>query len=210
MWLSGGRTPDHNTINRFRSSRLKDSIRDIFTQVVRLLVEMGHLSLETVYPDGTKIESRANRYTFVWRKSVEKHKAKLEEKIRRILEQVEEGIAQDSLPDDEPPTPVNAAEFKKRIAELNRENRRKAEEKAVKELENKHLPKFKEYEKHLETMGNRNSYSKTDPATTFMRRKDDQLQNGQLKSGGCIKSTRMTQIEQIFADFSMHMISVSC
>ncbi|MDR2119965.1 MAG: transposase, partial [Tannerella sp.] len=90
MWLSGGRTPDHNTINRFRSSRLKDSIRDIFTQAVRLLVEMGHLSLETVYVDGTKIESRANRYTFVWRKSVEKHKAKSEEKIRRILEQIEE------------------------------------------------------------------------------------------------------------------------
>jgi hypothetical protein len=88
MWLSGRRTPDHNTINRFRSFRLKDSIRDIFIQVVRLLVEMGHLSLETVYPDGTKIESRANCYTFVWRKSVEKHMAKLEEKngfIQRLL-----------------------------------------------------------------------------------------------------------------------------
>jgi hypothetical protein len=181
MWLSGGRTPDHNTINRFRSSRLKDSIRDIFTQAVRLLVEMGHLSLETVYPDGTKIESRANRYTFVWRKSVEKHKAKLEEKIRRVLEQVEEGIAIDNHPDDEPPTPVNSAELKKRVAELNRENRTKAEEKAIKELENKHLPKLEGYEKHLETLGNRNSYSKTDPAATFMRLKDDHLQNGQLK-----------------------------
>jgi transposase len=80
MWLSGGQTPDHNAINRFRSSRLKDSIHDIFTQVVRLLVEMGHLSLETVYPDCTKIEFRADRYTFVRRKSVEKHKDKSEEK----------------------------------------------------------------------------------------------------------------------------------
>ena len=26
MWLSGNQTPDHNTINRFRSSHLKDSI----------------------------------------------------------------------------------------------------------------------------------------------------------------------------------------
>ncbi len=48
-------------------------------------------SLDVVYTDGTKIESRANRYTFVWRKSVEKHKAKLEEKIRKILDLVEEG-----------------------------------------------------------------------------------------------------------------------
>ncbi|HBG41862.1 MAG TPA: IS5/IS1182 family transposase, partial [Porphyromonadaceae bacterium] len=45
-----------------------------------------YLSLESAYIDGTKIESRANRYTFVWRKSVEKHKAKLEEKIRKVLE----------------------------------------------------------------------------------------------------------------------------
>ena len=127
MWLSGNQTPDHNTINRFRSSRLKDAIHDIFTQVVKLLVDMGYLSLDVVYMDGTKIESRANRYTFVWRKSVEKYKANLEEKIRKILEQVEEGIADDNSPDDEPPTPINSEELKKRIAAINRENRTKAE-----------------------------------------------------------------------------------
>ena len=37
------------------------------------------------------------------------------------------------------------------------------------------------YEKLLETLGNRNSYSKTDPDATFMRLKDDHMQNGQLK-----------------------------
>ena len=68
---------DHNTINTFRSTRLKDAINQIFTQVALLLVEMGHLSLDVVYLDGTKMESRANRYTFVWRKTVEKNKAKL-------------------------------------------------------------------------------------------------------------------------------------
>lgn len=31
MWLSGNQTPDHNTINRFCSSHLKDSIHEIFT-----------------------------------------------------------------------------------------------------------------------------------------------------------------------------------
>lgn len=181
MWLSGNQTPDHNTINRFRSSRLKDAIHDIFTQVVKLLVDMGCLSLDIVYMDGTKIESRANRYTFVWRKSVEKYKANLEEKIRKILEQVEEGIADDNSPDDEPPTPINSEELKKRIAAINRENRTKAEQKAIKTLENKHLPKLQEYENHLKVLGNRNSYSKTDHAATFMRMKDDHMKNGQLK-----------------------------
>ena len=181
MWLSGNRVPDHNTINRFRSTNLKEAIHGIFTQVVLILVEMGYLSVDVVYVDGTKLESRANKYTFVWRKPVEKNKSKLEAKIRKVLELVEEGIAQDNLPDDEPPTPLNSEELKRRIAELNRENRTKEEQKAIKTLKNKHLPKLQEYENHLNILGNRNSYSKTDPDATFMRMKDDHMQNGQLK-----------------------------
>lgn len=181
MWLSGNQVPDHNTINRFRSSNLKDAIHEIFTQVVSMLVDMGCLSLEVMYLDGTKVESRANRYTFVWRKTTEKNKAKLEEKIRRILEMVEEGIAQDNQPDDEPPRPINSEELKKRIEQINEQNRSKEAQKAIKTLKNKHLPKLQEYEEKLETMGSRNSYSKTDPGATFMRMKEDHMQNGQLK-----------------------------
>jgi transposase len=181
MWLSGNQEPDHNTLNRFRSKHLKKAISEIFTQVVMMLVEMGYLSLEVIYIDGTKLESRANKYTFVWRKRVENNKAKLEARIRNILQQIEEGIAQDNHPDDEPPTPINSEELKKRIAEINRENRTKGEQKSIKTLENKYLPKLQEYEKHLETLGNRNNYSKTDPDATFMRMKDDHMQNGQLK-----------------------------
>jgi hypothetical protein len=51
------------------------------------------VSLEVAYIDGTKMESRANRYTFVWRKTVEKNKSKLEAKIRRVLEYIDEGIS---------------------------------------------------------------------------------------------------------------------
>jgi len=181
MWLSGNQTPDHNTINRFRSSHLKNTIHEIFTQVVVMLVDMGYLSLEVIYADGTKLESRANRYTFVWRKTVEKNKAKLEAKILKVLEMVEQGIAQDNQPEDEPPTPIDSEELKTRIAQINRENRSKEEQKAIKTLENKYLPKLEEYEEHLETLGNRNSYSKTDPDATFMHMKEDHMMNGQLK-----------------------------
>ena len=181
MWLSGNQTPDHNTINRFRSSHLKDSIHEVFTQVVVMLVEMGCLSLEVAYVDGTKIESRANRYTFVWRKSIEKYKDRLEEKIHKILGMIEEGIAGDNNPDDDPPTPFNSEEIKKRVAQINRENRSKEHQKAIKTLENKLLPKLEEYERHLDTLANRNSYSKTDTDATFMRMKEDHMLNGQLK-----------------------------
>jgi transposase len=183
MWLSGMQVPDFRTINNFRSSHLKDTIDALFTQIVTMLVEMGYLSLNVVYVDGTKLESKANKYTFVWRKSVEKNKAKLEEKIRKVLAMIEEGIAQDSLPDDEPPAAINSEELKKRISEINRENRTKEDAKAIKTLEDKHLPKLEEYEKHLQTLGNRNSYSKTEHSATFMRMKDDHMMNGQLKPG---------------------------
>ena len=181
MWLSGKQTPDFRTINNFRSLHLKDTVNQLFTQVVLMLVEMGYISLQTVYIDGTKMESRAGRYTFVWRKTVEKNKAKLEAKIREILKMIDEGIAQDDLPNDEPPTPIDSDELKKRIDQINRENLSKQEQKAVKTLEEKHLPKLQEYENHLQVLGNRNSYSKTDQSATFMRMKDDHMQNGQLK-----------------------------
>ena len=61
------------------------------------------------------------------------------------MEQIEEGIAQDNQPDDEPPTPIDSGELKRRIAEVNRENLSKEDKKAVKTLEEKHLPKLMEY-----------------------------------------------------------------
>src|SRR6187401_561821 len=70
MWLCGMHAPDHNTINRFRSVRLKGVFKKVFTRVVRLLMEEGLISLKEIYVDGTKMESVANRYTFVWGKTI--------------------------------------------------------------------------------------------------------------------------------------------
>ena len=70
MWLSGMSRPDFRTINRFRSERLTEGRLDaIFTKVVELLNSEGFVSLNVQYIDGTKIESVANKYTFVWKVS---------------------------------------------------------------------------------------------------------------------------------------------
>ena len=53
----------------------------------------------------------------------------------------------------------------------------------MKELEEKMLTKLQEYEEHLEIMGDRNSYSKTDHDATFQHMKEDAMGNGQLKPG---------------------------
>lgn len=184
MWLSGKQFPKHSCINDFRSKRLKKHIHKLFTQVVFILVDLGYVSLDVQYIDGTKIESKANRYSFVWRKSVEKYKASLEQKIANILEQIEQGIVDDNQSQDDEPRPFDSDELKKRIAQIKQSE--KAQEKPViklvKELEDKHLPKLEEYEQKLEDIGDhRNSCSKTDKEATFMRMKEDHMNNGQLK-----------------------------
>jgi len=45
MGLSGMSYPDHNTINRFRSDRLKGLLKEVFRQVVHLLIDHGHITL---------------------------------------------------------------------------------------------------------------------------------------------------------------------
>ena len=83
--MAGYEKPDFATINRFRY-RMKKEINAVFTQVVLLLTERGFISLDVEYIDGTKIESKANKYTFVWRKTVEKNRARLLERILVLLE----------------------------------------------------------------------------------------------------------------------------
>ena len=63
--LEGAKAPDHNTLARFRSSRLKNVVDGLFDQVVHLLKDYGELSCENLFVDGTKIEANANKYTFV-------------------------------------------------------------------------------------------------------------------------------------------------
>ncbi|MBS2100283.1 IS1182 family transposase [Carboxylicivirga linearis] len=184
MWLSGKQFPKHSCINDFRSKRLKKHIHKLFTQVVIILVDLGYVSLEVQYVDGTKIESKANRYSFVWRKSVEKYKANLEKKIVNILEQIEQGIVDDNQSQDDEPRPFDSDELKKRVAQIKESEKaqEKPVKKLIKELETKHLPKLEEYEQKLEDIGdNRNSCSKTDKEATFMRMKEDHMKNGQLK-----------------------------
>lgn len=90
MWLSGNSQPDFRTINRFRSSVMKDIIDEVFASVVELLIEAGHVKLENYFLDGTKIEANANKYSFVWKKSIEKNKTKLQEKIKELIKHIDE------------------------------------------------------------------------------------------------------------------------
>lgn len=96
IWLSGNQHPSFSTINRFRSEHMKDCVNSLFIQVVKIMVALGQVSLAVQYIDGTKIESVDNKYTFVWKKATLTNKTKLEEKIKSVQKQIDEGIAQDN------------------------------------------------------------------------------------------------------------------
>lgn len=185
MFISGNSTPDFRTINDFRGKILKDSIKTLFAEVVKMLVEMGYVSLDVQYIDGTKIEAKSNKYTFVWRGSVEKYKDKLEAKINSILSDIEKSISSDNqeVNKEELPKNINAEQLKERLSVLNKKLKEPPKKiaKEIQKLQEEHLPKLEKYEKDLEILGNRNSYSKTDSDATFMRMKEDHMKNGQLK-----------------------------
>ena len=186
MWLAGMKRPDFRTINYYRGKRLKEGFDTVFTQVVRLLHEEGFVSLKVQYIDGTKIESVANKYTFVWRGSVEKYDARLKAKTEDLLRQIEQNHA---IENQENPVPeeLTAEEVAKRVERIKEkvdaDNLGKEERKALKQIETDSVPRMNRYREQLETMGSRNSYSKTDPDATFMRMKEDAMLNGQLKPG---------------------------
>lgn len=186
MWLSGMKRPDFRTINYFRGKRLKEGIEKVFTQVVQLLHEEGFITLKVQYVDGTKIESAANKYTFVWRGTVEKYDAGLKEKTKALLKQIEDrhGIEEDSTEETEQMTAEEAARRVKRIREkVQKEKLDKEENRSLKKIEKEAIPRMERYRSQLDIMGERNSYSKTDPDATFMRMKEDAMLNGQLKPG---------------------------
>ncbi len=87
MWLlAGQKAPDHSTIARFRTGSLADACGSLFYQMVRRLEEADGLSKETVFLDGTKLEACANKYTFVWKKSVGKWEEKMFQKIQDAVQ----------------------------------------------------------------------------------------------------------------------------
>lgn len=204
MWLSGNNTPNFRTINDFRGKRLKYKIQSLFAELVRLMAELGYVSLDVQYVDGTKLEASSNKYSFVWKRSVEKYKSKLDDKIKSILKDIDKATEEDTQArDSDELKEINSKELENKIIALNKRltSPTKQQQKALKQLKQEALPKLQEYEQHLEIMGDRNSYSKTDPDATFMRMKDDHMKNGQLKAA---YNVQISTEEQFLTNFSMH------
>ena len=159
--------PDHCTIARFRSSpKLQGAFEDLFFQYIALLEKKGFTEHTEVFVDGTKIESKANKYTFVWLKQVLKQLEKVKGKLKELIA---------------PEGNLTLSKVESKLEELNSEIASQRIE--VKKGRGHHKPeivrkrdrveelhrRWIEYEKKKAICGEkRNSYSKTDPDATFM------------------------------------------
>ncbi len=187
--LEGMPAPDHATIAGFISLHLSACSKTVLAGVSSILHDLGEISGKTIFIDGTKIESCANKYTFVWKKSVTKHQARLFGKIIALIEECETlyGI---KVGYNGKATLHTLKRLRKKLYQIREEekitfvygigHRKNQLQKSIETLE-EYIGKLKEYTKHLYICGKRNSYSKTDPDATFMRLKEDAMLNGQLK-----------------------------
>jgi transposase len=206
MWLSGMGKPDHNTLNRFRSERLKDVLKEVFAQVVKMLTESGHVSLQEVYTDGTKIEANANRYTFVWGNSIKSNKQKIEKQLEELWNFAEK-VSKEELQDQTPTSfaPVDAKTVKQTIDKIDQALEGKKIDKKVKQkltYAKKNWPSnIDKYKEQEQILNGRNSYSKTDTDATFMRMKEDHMRNGQLKPA---YNLQISTKDQFILHYSLH------
>ena len=172
MWLlENGKAPDHSTLSRFRTGRCAVAVEDLFYQYVQHLEKQGEVDHKSVFIDGTKIESRAGRYTFNWRGTAEKNLAKVKQKVLELT-----GCKTlDALE-------ILLSAKAEGIAFVSGKGKHKMEQQREWESINHLCEQWRKYEEQLAIMGeDRNSYSKTDHDATFMRMKEDHMRNGQLK-----------------------------
>ena len=192
MWLSGMSTPDHGTIHNFRAVRMKEVVEDVFSSVVEVLIESGYIKAENLFVDGTKIEANASRYSYVWRKNVERHSGIIKERVSELLETIdqmqrEEDAQYSNKNLEEIEGEITSEKVEKLVEDINQKlsctSHSKKTTSHVKKLQTDYLPMMKKYEGQSKILGPRNSCSKTDHDATFFRMKEDHLNTGQLKPG---------------------------
>jgi transposase len=181
MYLTQGETPSFMAFQRFIDTKLTCSIEDIFTHINRFLIEKESIDTTVLYVDGTKIEANANKFSFVWKKSILNYQAKLFLKINRFLQALSDNFTFEvSLKDHYHSTDLVSVLTwceKRFEAEgttlVSGKGRHKSPLQRHYDQLNEAYHKLKEYEEHLLICQERNSYSKSDHDATFMHGKED-------------------------------------
>lgn len=96
MWLLQGHpAPSHMVFHRFFKRLTVDVLRELLSQFINILSQIDSLDFSEVFIDGTKWEAYANKYTFVWKKTILKNYAKLSDKLLSIQSEVQQLLSID-------------------------------------------------------------------------------------------------------------------
>lgn len=197
MWLTQEARPTYRTIARFVvSDTIEIMLKSSFSEFRKYLRKNGLID-EAVFIDGTKILANANKYSFVWKKNTIRYDDLNRKKAKKLLKEIKDSVVNIDLADDLTVDQLDkvCARLEQRIEYLNEkvEATKKVSPNPAKQerrLAKKHLKQTRErknknlkYDEQFAIVGDRNSYSKTDNDATFMRMKEDPMQNGQTKPG---------------------------
>lgn len=187
--LEGKPVPDHTTIARFRSKHLAPASRNCLLRWISCWKTPEPFPCRIFSSMEQKIESVANKYKFVWKKSVQKNQAKLMEKLPDFVDKAKEDFSV-SLSHGKDIQLHHLKKLRRNLKAWQKEQgiqfvhgigkRKNNLQKTMEQLD-EFIARLKKYNKYLHIMGNRNSFAKTDTDATFMRMKEDAMKNGQLK-----------------------------
>lgn len=202
MWLAQYYEPSYRMINRSRvHPTVQSLLRACFVQFSNQLVQEKLIDEEALFIDGTKIKANADKYTFVWKKSIQNYDQKRTERLFDLYEAL---LQQEIIPaiERESEDTLTSQKLTRIEAELGQveevltakinqtssaverkkwRSKRKTPKKLRKFFQEFASRKAR-YATQKQILGQRNSYFKTDHDATFMRMKDDAMRNGQLKS----------------------------
>ncbi len=196
MWLMEGMNPPSHTLITTVITELNEDLRNIFHDVNARIAECETIDRDVLHIDGTKIEADANRYTFVWKKAVRKHRRKLFQKVTTCVPEINHILVAAGEKSVKEQQSYAASTLTRMVAKIAgiiaREGivlvygkgRRKTPQQRTYDKIKQYRDKLAEYEEHLAIIGEeRGSYAKTDHDATFMRMKEDHMRNSQLKAG---------------------------
>jgi transposase len=192
MYLMDHETPSYRTFGYFIENMLKPSVEELFSDINKKIFAKDHVDLSHLYIDGSKFEANANKYSWVWKKATEKSRYRLFEKITGLLDEINNDLASFGIKIDTNSeyVPAYLSEVTERYAKIyeldetkfvHGKGHRKTPQQRYYERLQQYTAKLEEYVEKITVCGpERNSYSKTDHAATFMRLKTDYMGNDQL------------------------------
>jgi len=187
MWLAAYNRPDFRTINLFRSGILKETVEDLFKELLLFLIDHGYVQIENYFTDGSTFCADANRHKVVWKKSSERYKAIAESRCQELFKQIDELNAAEELQygdrnlEEMGSKPVSqetvgiGIEKLNKVIEATTEIRKKRNALSLKKQIVEQQEKINKYEAQLEIAQQRSGYSKTDNDASVMKMKNEEF-----------------------------------